>query len=192
MRSQLLRVPALVVIGLLFSVSSAGARYLTHHPQSISPLLSQAATSGAGKNPATLNQLMRGLMFYNANVIFASQSKKFLVIPDAPDPAAATDPVTGTYGHWEAVENSSLALVEAANLLEVPGRRCSNGRPVPTGNRDWLKLVQGLRDAGMQSYEAAKSRDRDKILDATETLTNACGNCHVKFRDVPKPEDRCR
>jgi hypothetical protein len=131
-------------------------------------------------------------MFYNANVIFASQSKKFLVIPDAPDPAAATDPVTGTYGHWEAVENSSLALVEAANLLEVPGRRCSNGRPVPTGNRDWLKLVQGLRDAGMQSYEAAKSRDRDKILDATETLTNACGNCHVKFRDVPKPEDRCR
>jgi len=52
--------------------------------------------------------------------------------------------------------------------------------------------VQGLRDAGMKSYVAAQSKNQDKLTDATDELTTACSNCHVKYRDKDKLEDRCR
>ena len=33
------------------------------------------------------------------------------------------------YGGWQSVENAALALAESANLLMIPGRMCSNGKP---------------------------------------------------------------
>jgi hypothetical protein len=71
------------------------------------------------------------------------------------------------------VKNSSLAIIETASLLTVPSRGCSNGRPGPTTNPDRPNLMQGLGDAGMKSYEAARSKV------AADVLTT-------------KPEDRCR
>ncbi len=142
-------------------------------------------------HPATLVQLMRGVMFLDSNVIFAAQGKDPAKIPPAKDPSAATNPLEGTYGGWQAVQNASLAIVESASLLTVPGRSCLNGKPVPVDNPDWPKLVQGLRSAGMQSYQAAEAKDRDKILDATDALTTACSNCHTRYRDKVNLADRC-
>jgi len=128
---------------------------------------------------------MRSIMFPNSNVIFFVQDKDPTKIKQAKDPSSATDVLTSTYGGWDAVENSSLALSEAANLLMIPGRKCSNGKDVPIKNDDWPKLVQGLRDAGMAAYKAAQSKNQDNILAATDTLTTACGSCHEKYRDKP-------
>jgi hypothetical protein len=88
----------------------------------------------------------------------------------------------------EAIENSSIALAEAANLLTIPGRMCANGKPVPVQSADWQRFVQGLRDAGMASYKAAQTKDMDKMLDAADTLTNACSECHDVYRE--KSEQR--
>jgi cytochrome c556 len=44
----------------------------------------------------------------------------------------------------------------------------------------------------MTAYTAAKTRDQDKITDAAEVMTTACKNCHDKYRDRRKPEDRCK
>jgi cytochrome c553 len=125
-------------------------------------------------------------------VIFAAQSQNPADIPPAKDPSTATDPLTNAYGKWEAVENSALALSESANLLTLPGRKCANGRPVPIGNADWGKFVQGLREAGEKAYKAAQSKDQDKILDAADTMTTACANCHEKYREKPTLADRCK
>ena len=113
-------------------------------------------------------------------------------MPPAKDPSTATDPLADTYGKWEAVENSALALAESARLLTIPGRKCSNGLPVPIGNADWPKFVQGLRDAGMKAYQAAKAKDMDKIPDAADAMTTACANCHEKYREKPTLADRCK
>jgi cytochrome c553 len=113
-------------------------------------------------------------------------------VAPAKDPATATDPLMSSYGKWQAVENSGLAIAEAANLLMVPGRKCSNGRDVPLRNADWPKLVQGLRDAGMISYKAAQAKDQDKILDAADKITTACANCHDKYREKENLADRCK
>jgi hypothetical protein len=155
---------------------------------------SQAQSTSGASTPrveATLAQLMKGALYPSSNVIFAAQSQNPAEVAPAKDPSMATDPLASTYGKWEAVENSSLAIAEAANLLTIRGRKCSNGRDVPLGNADWATLVQGLRDAGMKAYKAAQSKNQDNILDATDTLATACGNCHDKYREKAKLADRC-
>jgi hypothetical protein len=142
--------------------------------------------------PATLAQLMKGIIYPASNVIFAAQSDNPADVPPAKDPSTAPNPLASSYGKWEAVENAGLAIAEAANLLTVPGRKCSNGLPVPVTNADWPKLVQGLRDAGMAAYKAAQSKNQDKILDAADVMTTACANCHDKYREKPTPADRCK
>jgi hypothetical protein len=192
MRSRIL--PLLIFpIFLLFVVASWAKKGTAALQSTTTPATkSQTDATYASKNPARLAQLMRGTLFPDSNVLFAATGKNPADVPPAKDPSAATNPLESTYGKWEAVENSSLAIVETANLLIVPGRLCSNGRPVPTTSPDWPKLVQGLREAGMKSYEAAQSKNQDKLTDATDVLTTACANCHVKYRDKDKLEDRCK
>jgi hypothetical protein len=141
------------------------------------------AQSPAPKVQANLNQLMRGLFYPAANVFFFAQDGNPADVPHAKDPNMATDPLTTVFGKWEAVENSALAISELADLLMRPGQKCSNGLDVPIENPDWAKMVQGLRDAGMTAYAAAKTKDQDKITDAAAVMSTACANCHGRYRE---------
>jgi hypothetical protein len=190
MRSRILSFMIFSSLLLFIVMGLPGAKGISQ--QSTATLTGNSLPEVTSKNPAKLAQLMRGMLFPNSNVLFAATGKNPADVTPAKDPSAATNLLESTYGQWEAVENSSLAIIETASLLTVPGRQCSNGRPVPTNNPDWPKLVQGLRDAGMKSYVAAQSKNQDKMSDATDVLTTACSNCHVKYRDKDKLEDRCR
>jgi cytochrome c553 len=125
---------------------------------------------------------MKGIIFPASNVIFAAQRENPADVKPAKDPSTATDALDGSYGKWEAVENSALALAEAANLLILPGRKCTNGLDVPWKNPDWYQLVQGLREAAMTAYKAAQSKNQDKMVDAAATINAACANCHDRYR----------
>jgi cytochrome c556 len=59
---------------------------------------------------------------------------------------------------------------------------CSNGKDVPVKAADWAKLVDQLREAGKVAYQAAKSKNLDKMFDASDVLNTACSNCHNKYR----------
>ena len=131
---------------------------------------------------AVLGQVMKGIMFPASNVIFAAQRENPADVKPAKDPSTATDALDGSYGKWEAVENSALAIAETANLLILPGRKCSNGLDVPVKNPDWSQLVQGLREAAMTTYKAARSKNQDRMIEAAATLNAACANCHDRYR----------
>lgn len=143
-------------------------------------------------HPARLAQLMRGIMLPNSNVLFYAEDNDPARIPKARNASGAINPLEGDFGQWDAVENSSLAIAEAASLLNVRGRFCSNGQPVPIDHADWPKLVDGLRMAAIKSYLAAQTKNQDKLGDAADVVTNACANCHSKYRDKTKLEDRCK
>lgn len=144
------------------------------------------------RTPASLAQLMRGMIYPASNVIFAAQTQNPAEIKLAADPAMSPNLLTSTYGKWDAVENSSLALAEAASLLGAAGRKCSNGVDVPLKNPDWPKLVQALREAGMTAYKAAQTKNQEKIIDAANDVTAACENCHEKYREKPNLAQRCK
>jgi cytochrome c553 len=90
------------------------------------------------------------------------------------------------------VENSAIALAEAASLLSIAGRKCSNGVDVPVKNPDWAKFVTELREAGRVAYKAAQSKNQDQMVDAADTLSAACAGCHRKWREKPRLADRCK
>ena len=141
-----------------------------------------------------LNQLMRGVLYPAANVVFSAQIDNPADVKFVPgkDPSMATDPLASTFGGWLAVENAALALTESTNLLLIPGRNCANGLPVPMNNPDWPKFVQELRDAGKKAYKAAQSKNQDKMVEAADTLAAACAGCHKKWREKPRLADRCK
>jgi hypothetical protein len=180
--------------GAIVAMSVAGsAQAQTPSPAGTHTTRPNSPKTASPQVAANLAQLMRAIVFPNSNVLFFAQDKDPADVKSKGDPSLSTDPLSGTFGGWAAVENSSLALSEAANLLTIPGRVCSNGRAVPVNNADWLKFVQGLRDAGMASYKAALSKSNEKMLDAADVVTTACSNCHDRYREKPGGvADRCR
>jgi hypothetical protein len=142
-----------------------------------------AAAPRAQQVHGTLLQVMRGILFPNSNVLFSAQSVDPASIKKDADPTASVNPLAGAYGGWEAIENSGIAMAEAANLLTIPGRVCGNGKPAPVQNADWQRFVQGLRDAGMATYKAGQSKNMDMIVDAADKVTTACMNCHDVYRE---------
>jgi hypothetical protein len=154
--------------------------------------MAQAPARGRGAAPAAaraqqvhgnLLQVMRGILFPNSNVVFSAQTVDPASVKKAVDPAAATDPLASIYGGWEAIENSGIAMAEAANLLTIPGRLCSNGKRVPVQNADWQMFVKELRDAGMATFKAGQSKNMDAVVEVSDTVSTACMNCHDVYRE---------
>ena len=156
------------------------------------PAPGRGSSGAAGaKIEANLAQLMRGIVYPSSNVIFAAQDDlgKY---PPARDPSTSPNLLTSTYGGWQAVESAALALAESANLILLPDRLCSNGKPVPVKRADWAKYAQGLRDAGVAAYKAAQSKNQDAMVDVAGTVADACSACHEVYREKSGGlKDRC-
>jgi hypothetical protein len=118
-------------------------------------------------------------------VIFFAQSEDPTKVKlEGSDPSTSPNPLSSSYGGWEAVSNAGIALSEAANLLIIPGRMCMNGKPAPINNADWQMWVKGLRDAGAVAYKAGQAKSMDEVLNAADVMSTACQNCHDKYREV--------
>ncbi|HET9268672.1 MAG TPA: hypothetical protein VFO31_10935 [Vicinamibacterales bacterium] len=183
-----------VVVAVSVAALAAMAVVQAQAPAAAKPAAPKPAPAAAAARyrvHGNLNEVMRGILFPNSNVVFAAQNEDFAKIQQDKDPSLATDPLRGVYNSWTAVEDSGYALAEAANLLMIPGRVCSNGKPAPVGNADWAKFVAGLRQAGMETVKAAKAKNQDAMLDVSDKMTSACSACHDVYREKPDVSARC-
>jgi mono/diheme cytochrome c family protein len=145
-----------------------------------------AAAAGASSFAVAGNlaQLMRGVTFPNANILFNVQVKD----PGKEKPAMPMPfdyviwGMTVYYG-WQAVDQAALALVETAPLFLLPGRRCENGKPVPVDRADWKQYTAALVDVGRAAYKAAQTRNVDAVVKVADQLNESCANCHKVYRD---------
>ena len=156
----------------------------------------QASAGAAGEALPlmTVNQLMRGILFPLGNTVFYAQADDPAALPRDAQPSASTNPLTGLFGGWQAVENSALALAESAELLRIPGRQCSNGEVVNVEDADWIRFVDDYKQKSLAAYEAARTKDQDAIVGASGDLSEACLACHrVYRREIPQgdPTQRC-
>jgi mono/diheme cytochrome c family protein len=134
---------------------------------------------------ANLAQLMRGVTFYNANVLFNVQVKD----PGGPKPGPPVpfDYVLwgqSNYYGWQAVDQAALALIETTPLFLVPGRRCENGQPAPVERADFKQYAGELIELSREFYKAAQTRNPEAVSDMAERLDMACANCHRIYRDA--------
>ena len=153
---------------------------------SCAPAPTSAPAASAPQVVGSLNQVMRGILFPNSNIIFDAQSND----PGAAkaetkgQPSGATAAFSGVYGGWEAVENASVALGEAANLVAMPGRSCANGKPVPLNDPTFVKGLAALRQVSSEALKVAQAKNMDGMLDVADKVTMACSTCHDVYRDV--------
>jgi len=146
---------------------------------------SATAAGGVALAPASnLAQLMRGVTFPNANILFNVQVKD--PAKDKPAMPIPFDYVlwgSTVYYGWQSVDQAALALIETTPLFLVPGRRCENGRPVPVDRADWKQYTAALVDTARTAYRASQSRSVDALNKVAESLNNTCANCHKVYRD---------
>jgi hypothetical protein len=147
-----------------------------------------AATAARAKAPAskptgTLAQVMRGVYFPNANLIFDVQQSDPGVPKKKSDSGSSTDTYASAYSGWEIVENAAIALTDGVDLILKPGRTCQNGKPVPIDQPDFQRFARAMRDAGGVALAAARTRNQEKVSDATNNIADACSNCHEVYRD---------
>jgi S-disulfanyl-L-cysteine oxidoreductase SoxD len=157
-------------------------------------VLSPVASHGAPLPPpsANLAQLMRGILFPSSNIIFNVQGQdpgeKKAGTPYEPSANANfswADWGAGIYSPWELVDYAALSIADAAPLLLVPGRRCENGRPVPSDNDEWNQFTRELIEAGKAAYKASQTRSQDAVSEVSNQLADACLHCHERYRDKP-------
>jgi hypothetical protein len=103
-----------------------------------------------------------------------------------------------TDGEWKTVRNSAITLIEAANLLSMPGRSVAAARaPSPLGlgelshaeiqqridatHDGFTQLARNLQDAGLKALAAISARDAQGLMDAGGTIDEACEACHVTY-----------
>ena len=148
---------------------------------------------------ANLAQYMRGVTFPNANIIFNTQLKDpGQEKPKMPVPYDYILWGQTVYYGWQSIDQAALALQETTPLFLLPGRRCENGRPVPTNKADFQRYTHELIDFAKELYKASQSRNAEAVSAMSERLNETCANCHKVYRDVGTAEggglgtDRCK
>ena len=159
----------------------------------------RAAVTNASPTPSfpatgTLNQVMRGILFPSSNVLFDVQTRD----PGAgskggvarADATTTSNRYGDVYSPWQVVDAAAISIAEIGPVLMQP-RRCENGKPVPIDRADWKQYVQGVVEAGRAAYRASQMRNQDAVSEATNVISDACGNCHRVYRDVANAAMRC-
>jgi hypothetical protein len=108
----------------------------------------------------TVRQIMLGIVAPASDVIFKVPS------------AAPKDDK-----EWKTVQDSSLMLAEAGNLLLMPGRAKDKG--------DWTKFAKQLTAQGSKAFKAANAKDAKSLSDIGDDIDQVCEDCHAKY--LPKP-----
>lgn len=159
------------------------------------PAAPPVVTPAPAKPTGTLAQVMRGIYFPNANLLFDVQQKDPAAPPRVVEGqrGSTTEQFSSIYSGWQVQENAAIALAEAVDILLLPGRACQNGKAVPVEREDYKKAVHGMRAAALVALEAARSKNLEKAVAATDTIADACATCHEVYRDAGEADgpERC-
>ena len=99
---------------------------------------------------------------------------------------------------WKNVRRHAIMLLEATNLLLIPGRQVA--RPgekaddpkvelapeqiatlISQDRASFVKFAHGLHDATMEAFKAIEKKDVEGLLNSGDGIDRACENCHLKY-----------
>jgi len=144
---------------------------------------------------STMRELMQSIVDPSADFMWDS----FAIIITA---KGEEHKMPRTDEEWAQVRYRGVALVEATNLLLIPGRhvaRPDEKADNPEFERDpqvietmiaqdratFVKHITDLRQAAQNILAAVDARDLIAIDDTSEALDKACEDCHMTYWYVP-------
>ena len=140
---------------------------------------------------ATIKDLMDSLVDPSGDFLFDS-------VATIVSAAGTEERAPHTDEEWTNVRRAAIRVIEATNLLIMPGRHVarpgekSENPDVELGpeqiealiNKDRAKftaLAHGLNDAAMLAYKAIEAKDVAGLSNAGEKMDTACENCHLTY-----------
>jgi hypothetical protein len=142
---------------------------------------------------ATIVDLMEGLIDPSADALWDSVA----YITNA---TGTEDRRPRTAEEWQAVRFHAVNLIEAANLLSMPGRIVASGQinnPAQPGpgelthaesqklidanHEGFVQFARVLQIAGSEALAAIDAKNAQALMDAGTTIDNACEACHVTY-----------
>jgi hypothetical protein len=74
---------------------------------------------------------------------------------------------------WQAAVNAAATLMEASNLLMVPGRA--------RNDKEWMQYARQLQSTAAAGMKAAQAKDERAVFDTGGEIFLACRSCHMKY-----------
>lgn len=179
------------------SVDSGTAPILpTSSPRGIEIVQAQSGqTTPVYRLTATIQDLMDGTIDPSADVVWNS-------VAYVATRQRVEDRQPRTEADWKAVRYSAITLIEAANLLSMPGRRVAAARDAAVAERApasgelthaeiqqridsshgvFTQFARNLQDAATRALTAIDSRNVQGLMDVGSVIDQACDDCHVTY-----------
>ena len=178
--------PAAVCGALLIFVSACSA------PAPSKPATPASSTVEPEYRPtATIKDLMDAEVDTNADWLWDAVSTEISA-------KGVIDRRPKTDDDWKEARNHAIALMEASNLLQMPGRAVarpgekSENPGIEEGPEEikalmdadrasWIKYAHGLYDSAKLVLDAIDQKDAEKMLDLGDQLDQACESCHMHY-----------
>lgn len=140
---------------------------------------------------ATVKDIMDSVVDPNADAIWDSV-EVVATLQGTEEKAPKTDE------DWKNLRRHAISLLEASNLLLVPGRRIAKpGEKAEDERVDlkpeeiearvkddpaaWTTGAHGLHAATLESLQAIEARDVKALLNAGDVLDQSCETCHRRY-----------
>ena len=150
---------------------------------------------------ASVRDIMRGVLDPASAAIWTSTTMTITK-------AGMEEKAPKTDEEWEALRNHALQLIEAGNLLQMPGRpmarpgEVSSFPGIELGPEEiqalvdkdraaWLGHAKQLHASVLPTLEAINAKDVQKLADSGEAIDEACEGCHSQYwyPNAPEPPD---
>ena len=101
-----------------------------------------------------------------------------------------------TAEEWQAVRRSAITLIEATNLLVMPGRRVATDdaplgpgeltpsaiqRRIDANRAEFIGFAQALRGVSLKALAAIDAKNADALLSVGSEIDEACEACHLVY-----------
>ena len=140
---------------------------------------------------ATIKDLMLSLIDPSADVVWEA-------VQTIVTPAGTEERRPRTDEEWANVRSGALRVVEATNLLMIPGRHVARpGEKSETPgvelepedieaniNKDraqWNMLAKGLYNTSMEALKAIEAKDVEALIEIGGRMDESCENCHSAY-----------
>ena len=141
--------------------------------------------------PATIKDIMDSMVEPSADFIFDS-------VAEIGDEHGISQKAPETDEEWKEVRRRAVQLLEAPNLLTMPGRKVA--RPGERSENPEVELqpeqmqtlvdrdpalfrtrARALQDAAQSALQAIDAKNPKALFDAATTLDKACESCHLQY-----------
>ena len=138
---------------------------------------------------ATIQDLMQGQIDPSADALWDA-------VAIIESPTGTEDRHPRTNAEWRAVRTHAITLIEATNLLSMPGRRIKDGdapagqgelppaeiqRRIAVSHDSFVRFARLLQVAGRRALTAIDARDVQGLMDAGGLIDQACEACHLTY-----------